>query len=93
MPIKSYLNPAGKKTGEIIGAGFDPAPMTLEGIKEGYIDVTLDQQQYLQGYLPLIHVCLSKKYGLSGLYINTGGSLVDAYNVDYVIELAEKGIR
>jgi len=91
--LTSYLKSAGKKPGEVIGAGFDLVSTTLDGIKEGYIGVTLDQQQYLQGYLPIQQICLTKKYGFSGLYIDTGGGLVDKTNVDPVVELAKKGIR
>ncbi len=34
--------------------GFDLVPAVLDRIKEGYVQATVDQQPYLQGYLHLI---------------------------------------
>jgi len=91
--LETYLKSAGKKPGEIIGAGFDLTPATVEGIRKGYVGVVLDQQPYLQGYLPVLQVCLTKKYGFSGLHIDTGAGFTDASNVEYIAALSEKGIR
>jgi simple sugar transport system substrate-binding protein len=87
------LTNAGKKPGEVWDAGFDLAPNTIKGIQDGYVLVTLDQQQYLQGYLPTLQICLTKKYGFSGLYVDTGGGLVDKDNVGPVVDLSKQGIR
>ena len=38
----------------------------------------IDQQPYLQGYLPILNICLTKKYGFSGLDVNTAGAFVDS---------------
>lgn len=91
--LATYLEAAGKEPGEVLGAGFDICPPTLDAIKRGYVIVTLDQQQWLQGYLPIFQICISKSYGFTGLHIDTGAGLVDATNVDLVVELVEKGIR
>ena len=53
----------------------------------------IDQQPWLQGYLPILQICLSKTYGFSGLHIDTGGGFVDKSNIDLVAPLAEKEIR
>jgi simple sugar transport system substrate-binding protein len=87
------LTTAGKKPGEVWDAGFDLAPNTVKGIQDGYVLVTLDQQQWLQGYLPPLQICLTKKYGFSGLYIDTGGGLVTKDNVGPVVDLSKQGIR
>jgi simple sugar transport system substrate-binding protein len=87
------LTTAGKKPGEVWDAGFDLAPNTIKGIQDGYVLVTLDQQQYLQGYLPPFQICLAKKYGFSGLYVDTGGGLVGKDNVAAVAALSQQGIR
>jgi len=87
------LTTAGKKPGEVWDAGFDLAPNTIKGIQDGYVLVTLDQQQYLQGYLPPLQICLTKKYGFSGLYVDTGGGLVGKDNVGPVVDLSKIGIR
>lgn len=91
--MPSHLKNLGKKPGEIIVAGFDLSVNTVDGIKSGYISLILDQQPYLQGYLPILQSCLSKKYGFSGLYIDTGIGLVDETNVDDVSFFVEQKIR
>jgi simple sugar transport system substrate-binding protein len=53
----------------------------------------LDQQPWLQAYLPVLQVCLAKKYGFSGLHIDTGAALIDKSNIDFVAPLAQKQIR
>jgi simple sugar transport system substrate-binding protein len=91
--IPSILEKIGKKPGEIIIAGFDLSPNTVTGIKDGYIGLILDQQPYLQGYLPILQACLTKKYEFAGLYINTGTGLIDGSNVDMISSLVEQKIR
>jgi len=87
------LNKIGKKPGEIIVVGFDLSRDTVKGIEDGYVSLVHDQQPYLQGYLPILQVCLVKKYKFAGLYIDTGVGLIDKSNVKVVAELAEKQIR
>ncbi len=89
----TYMRAAGKKPGEIFGAGFDLSAATAEAIKEGYVGAVLDQQPYLQGYLPIVQACLTVKYGFAGLHIDTGAAIIDASNIDFVAPLAEQGIR
>jgi len=84
---------AGKKPGEIIVGGIDLAPATIEGLKKGYISVVLDQQLYLQGFLPVVQCVLSKNYGLSGLSTNTGAGVVTSKTINELVPLIEKGIR
>ncbi|MEM3130905.1 MAG: substrate-binding domain-containing protein, partial [Nitrososphaerota archaeon] len=49
-----YMEAIGAEPGKIINAGFDLSPPTIEAIEKGYLHVTLDQQPYLQGYLPIL---------------------------------------
>jgi len=88
-----YLKAAGKKPGEIIVAGFDLTPGSVEGIKEGYVQLVIDQQPYLQGFLTVLNLVLSKKYGIAGLYIDTGGAIVDSSNVGPIEKLVMEGYR
>jgi simple sugar transport system substrate-binding protein len=90
---ETYMKAAGKKPGEIAIAGFDLSPATAAAIKSGYTGLVIDQQPWLQGYLPILNICLTKVYGFSGLAINTGAGFVDKSNVDFVAPLAEKNIR
>ena len=91
--ISTHLKNLGKNPGDFIVAGFDLSVGTVAGIKDGYISLVLDQQPYLQGYLPILQACLTKKYGFAGLYVNTGTGLIDASNVDMVSGLAQQKIR
>ena len=90
---ETYLKAAGKKAGAIAIAGFDLSPATIAAIKGGWTGLVIDQQEWLQGYLPILQICLSKVYGFSGLHINTGAGFVDKSNVDFVAPLAQKNIR
>ena len=64
--------------------GFDLNPGTLTAVKAGNLDYTIDQQPYLQGFLPVLYLYL---YKLSGGLIappetNTGLLFVTKENVD-----------
>jgi simple sugar transport system substrate-binding protein len=91
--LGTYLKASNKKPGEIFGAGFDLSAATVSAIKGGWVGAVLDQQPYLQGYLPILQICLTKKYGFAGLHIDTGASIIDKSNIDFIAPLAEKGIR
>ncbi|MFQ6065847.1 MAG: substrate-binding domain-containing protein [bacterium] len=90
--LTDSLKAAGKKPGEIIAGGFDCAPGTLNGLKEGYVEATIDQQQYLQGYFAVYVLYLMKKYGFAP-QIDTGGYLVDKDTIGIIEDLSPKMIR
>ncbi len=91
--LETYLTAAGEGPGDIFGAGFDVSPATVQAIDSGFTDLVIDQQPYLQGYLPILNICLTKKYGFSGLDINTGAGFVDKSNVAEVAPWAKVEIR
>ncbi len=91
--LGTYMRGANKKPGEIYTAGFDLSAATASAIREGWVGAVLDQQPWLQGYLPILQICLTKKYGFAGLHIDTGAAIIDKTNIDFVAPLAEKGIR
>ncbi len=91
--IGKALQEAGKAPGAIVAGGIDLAPATIEGLKKGFISVVLDQQLYLQGFLPVSQCVLSKKYGFAGLSINTGAGVVTPKTIGALVPLIEKGIR
>ncbi|HLV97944.1 MAG TPA: sugar ABC transporter substrate-binding protein [Ktedonobacterales bacterium] len=47
----------------IHAGGFDLEPLTLQAVSQGNLDYTVDQQPYLQGFLPVVQLFL---YKLSG---------------------------
>ena len=91
--IGKALKDAGKKPGEVTVGGIDLAPATIDGLKKGYISVVLDQQLYLQGFLPVVQCVLSKRYGLAGLSTNTGAGVVTPKTIEALTKLIEQGIR
>ena len=88
-----YAKAASLKPGQVYFAGFDMSPNTAQAVKEGYQNLVIDQQPFLQGYIPILNICLTKKFGFSGLNINTAGAFVDSTNVDAVAPLAAVEIR
>jgi len=91
--IPTYMQAANLAAGSIYAAGFDLSSATVQGIKDGYISLVIDQQQYLQGFEAVEQLCLTHTYGFSGLFINTGGGFVDKSNVDVIAPLVEQQIR
>jgi simple sugar transport system substrate-binding protein len=91
--IGKALQDSGKKPGEVVAGGIDLAPATIDGLKKGYISVVLDQQLYLQGFLPVVQCVLSKKYGFAGLATNTGAGVVTPKTINQLVPLIDKGIR
>ena len=69
------------------------APKVLDGIRGGWIDLVLDQQPFLQGYLPIVQICLTEKFQFSGLHIDTGAGFIHKDNVDVLAPLVEQQIR
>ncbi len=81
---------------EMTVGGFDLTPELLGAIDDGDILFTVDQQQYLQGYLPILQMYLfqtnSNTIG-GGLPILTGPGFVTADNAADVLALSEAGTR
>ncbi len=91
--LENFFRAAGIKPDEIVGAGFSLSPATASAIKSGYVDLVGDGQPYLQGYLPVLQIVLTKRFGFSGLEIETGGGFVHAGNIELIAPLAKKGLR
>jgi simple sugar transport system substrate-binding protein len=91
--FEKVLKEAGKEPGEVITGGIDLTPATIDGLMNGYVNVTLDQQLYLQGFLPVMQIVLSARYDLAGLYINTGAGVVTPETIEDLIPLIDAGIR
>lgn len=91
--LETLLTAAGKGPDDIFTAGFDLSPATVIAIEAGWTDLVIDQQQWLQGYLPILQICLAKKYNFSGLNIDTGAGFASKDNVALLAPLVEQGIR
>jgi len=91
--MQTFFKAAGLGPNDMVGAGFDLSSATLEAIRSGYTDLVLDQQQFLQGYLPILQLFMTIKYKFAGLHIDTGSGLIHAGNVEAIAPLVEEGIR
>jgi simple sugar transport system substrate-binding protein len=70
--------------GKVRGGGYDLLPTTLQSIKAGVLDFTIDQIPYYQGWIPAMYLYM---YKLSGTLLappntNTGLKFVVKDNVD-----------
>jgi len=77
-------------------ATFDLSPSVIKDIQSGSVGFAVDQQQYLQGYLPIVFLKLFKTNANTvggGLPVLTGPGFVDKSNVNTVAQLAEAGTR
>jgi simple sugar transport system substrate-binding protein len=77
-------------------ATFDLSGDVVKAIKAGEIEFAVDQQQYLQGYLPVVFLKLFKDNANTvggGQPVLTGPGFVDKSNADTVEKLAEEGTR
>jgi len=83
----------GYEPGKIVIGGFDLIPEIIEQIDAGYITLTIDQQPYLQGYLPVVQLYMMNKYGFSAWDVNTGLAVVDKSNYKLIEELSKERIR
>jgi simple sugar transport system substrate-binding protein len=69
--------------GKVAAGGFDLNPLTLQSIQGGSLDFTIDQQPYLQGFLPVLALYLFNLSGglVSPVETNTGLTFVTKANV------------
>jgi simple sugar transport system substrate-binding protein len=77
-------------------ATFDYSPKVLRAIRSGRIEFAVDQQPYLQGYLPIVFLTERARYGLfpaQGDVIATGPNFVTSQNAEQTERLSEQGIR
>jgi simple sugar transport system substrate-binding protein len=77
-------------------ATFDLSPKVISDIKDGTVMFAVDQQQYLQGYLPIVFLKLFKQNANTvggGMPVLTGPGFVDKSNAATVEKLAEAGTR
>ena len=78
-----------KKAGAIYFATFDLSDEIASAIKGGTISFAIDQQPYLQGYIPVTALALYSRYGIvPSNHINSGPGFVTKDNISQVEKLA-----
>lgn len=79
---------------DVLIASFDLSAGFLEAVSEGRAAFAIDQQQFLQGYLPVAFLALNATYGLMpGGDVPSGPNLVTQETAAQAIELSAQGIR
>jgi simple sugar transport system substrate-binding protein len=82
--------------GKVKMGTFDLSPQVIRGVQAGQILFAVDQQQYMQGYLPIVFLELYKN-NLNvvggGQPVLTGPGFVTKDNASKVLELVNQGTR
>jgi simple sugar transport system substrate-binding protein len=92
-PTLAALKDAGA-IGKIHIATFDLSPGMLKAVADGEAVFCIDQQQFLQGYLPVTFLYMYAKYGLiPGGDVASGPNLITKDKAAQAIKLAAEGIR
>ena len=91
--LETYLTTAGLGPDDIFAAGFDLSSATVEAIRGGWTDLVIDQQQWLQGYLPILQICLTNNFAFTGLHVDTGAGFAHKDNVELLADLVDQQIR
>src|SRR5690606_27828374 len=79
---------------DVLISTFDLSAGFLKYVADGKAAFSIDQQQYLQGYLPVAFLALNAEYGLMpGGDVPSGPNLVTKETAAKVIDLSAKGIR
>jgi simple sugar transport system substrate-binding protein len=91
--VQTFFEAAGLGPDDVYAAGFDMSGNAVEAIRSGYLDLVIDQQQWLQGYFGVLQICLTHNYAFAGLHIDTGAGFGGKDNVELLAPLVEKQIR
>lgn len=91
--VAQVLADRGIEPGKVLMGGFDIVAEVLQQMEAGYIQVQVDQQPYMQGFMPVMQAYLAKNIGLSPADIDTGQGLVLQEDVPGLWDLAKQGLR
>lgn len=87
-PTISALDEMGL-AGQIYFGTFDMSDAIAKGIKDGVVNWAIDQQPYLQGYLPVLLLASYNRYGVKVPHnINSGPGFITKDNIELVAKLA-----
>ena len=79
---------------DVLISTFDLSAGFLQYVADGKAAFSIDQQQFLQGYLPVVFLALNAEYGLMpGGDVPSGPNLVTKDSAAKVIDLSAQGIR
>jgi simple sugar transport system substrate-binding protein len=81
--VAQTIQKLGLKSKGWVGGGYDLTPITEQLLAAGYIEFTIDQQPYLQGFIPILQLYMyNASQGLSGIAeTDTGLKFLDKTTV------------
>ena len=91
--VARVLSDRGVPPGKVLLGGFDLVPEVVKEMLSGYVQVQVDQQPYMQGFMPVMEAYLNKTVGLAPTDINTGKALIYPAQAGAILDLVKKGVR
>ncbi|MGX5829078.1 substrate-binding domain-containing protein [Mesorhizobium sp. 43Arga] len=91
--VARSLQDRGVTPGKVLLGGFDLVPEVLQQMQKGYVQALVDQQPYMQGFMPVMEAYLNKKVGLAPSDIDTGQGIVRPDQADAIMTLSAQGLR
>lgn len=94
-PMLQAVEEAGRG-GSVTAATFDLSPEVLAAVRDGRMAFAIDQQQYLQGYLPVVLLTQYRETGAmpgGGEVVRTGPGFVTAETAESVMAWTREGVR
>ena len=91
--VARSLQDRGVAPGKVLLGGFDLVPEVLQQMQKGYVQALVDQQPYMQGFMPVMEAYLNKKIGLAPSDSDTGQGIVRPDQADAIMTLSSQGLR
>ena len=85
--MPNYFKAANLKAGAVKVSGFDLGKTVLAAFESGHVQLSADQEPFKQGYVPIVSLCLQKKFGLSASSVDTSAGFVTTANYKTVAAL------
>lgn len=94
-PMLAARTDIGDRAKSIHWSSIDVTESIAPGIANGDVDFAIDQQPYLQGYLPVQVLALKLQYGLDPVtdHVLTGPIIVDHDSIGQFEQFAKAGVR
>jgi simple sugar transport system substrate-binding protein len=81
-------------TGKVMLITNDLLPSAVTAIQNGSLLALIDQQQYLQGYIPIAFLAMHVRYGFTlASDVLTGPAIVDKSNIAKLVAASKEGVR
>ena len=82
-----------RRSGQVDLVTFDLTPEIGAAIAAGEVAFAIDQQPWLQGYLSVLQIVLTRRVGVAGMLVDTGAQVVGKLEYEFLAPLIARGIR